>query len=147
MRSWSVKHLGRPHLILFRVRCVHAKREQARGDCREKRLHYFFFQAEDGIRDSSVTGVQTCALPISAQRPVAQYRTRGLSFSNPGRRITAAYVWRMPPVKAAGPVLRDWSLSGTLMLQDGTPVEPFYFARSEERRVGEECRSRWSPYH
>src|SRR5260370_32850692 len=24
----------------------------------------FFFQAEDGIRDSSVTGVQTCALPI-----------------------------------------------------------------------------------
>src|SRR5260370_33525706 len=25
----------------------------------------FFFQAEDGIRDSSVTGVQTCALPIS----------------------------------------------------------------------------------
>src|SRR5260370_23765045 len=29
------------------------------------RLHvFFFFQAEDGIRDSSVTGVQTCALPI-----------------------------------------------------------------------------------
>src|SRR5260370_9772287 len=28
----------------------------------------FFFQAEDGIRDSSVTGVQTCALPISATR-------------------------------------------------------------------------------
>src|SRR5260370_12684824 len=27
-------------------------------------LHFFFFQAEDGIRDSSVTGVQTCALPI-----------------------------------------------------------------------------------
>src|SRR5260370_11779137 len=28
-------------------------------------LIFFFFQAEDGIRDSSVTGVQTCALPIS----------------------------------------------------------------------------------
>src|SRR5437764_15023955 len=27
---------------------------------------FFFFQAEDGIRDTSVTGVQTCALPISA---------------------------------------------------------------------------------
>src|SRR5437764_2962779 len=27
--------------------------------------HFFFFQAEDGIRDTSVTGVQTCALPIS----------------------------------------------------------------------------------
>src|SRR5256885_10425510 len=29
----------------------------------------FFFQAEDGIRDYKVTGVQTCALPISADRP------------------------------------------------------------------------------
>src|SRR5260370_10251062 len=29
---------------------------------------FFFFQAEDGIRDSSVTGVQTCALPISPPR-------------------------------------------------------------------------------
>src|SRR5260370_28012626 len=28
-------------------------------------IFFFFFQAEDGIRDSSVTGVQTCALPIS----------------------------------------------------------------------------------
>src|SRR5882762_6066626 len=30
-------------------------------------LYFFFFQAEDGIRDSSVTGVQTCALPIYAE--------------------------------------------------------------------------------
>src|SRR2546430_4238541 len=30
-------------------------------------LFFFFFQAEDGIRDLTVTGVQTCALPISAQ--------------------------------------------------------------------------------
>src|SRR5437764_11702067 len=29
------------------------------------RVCFFFFQAEDGIRDTSVTGVQTCALPIS----------------------------------------------------------------------------------
>src|SRR2546429_4297474 len=28
-------------------------------------VHFFFFQAEDGIRDVAVTGVQTCALPIS----------------------------------------------------------------------------------
>ena len=53
---------------------------------------------------------------------------RGLSFSNPGRRITAAYVWRMPSLRAAGPVLRNWSLSGTVTLQDGTPVNPFYFS-------------------
>src|SRR5256885_7000213 len=31
-------------------------------------LVFFFFQAEDGIRDYKVTGVQTCALPISARR-------------------------------------------------------------------------------
>src|SRR2546430_4863187 len=31
-------------------------------------LLFFFFQAEDGIRDLTVTGVQTCALPISAAR-------------------------------------------------------------------------------
>src|SRR5256885_3602413 len=30
---------------------------------------FFFFQAEDGIRDYKVTGVQTCALPISVQKP------------------------------------------------------------------------------
>src|SRR5437868_9521397 len=29
---------------------------------------FFFFQAEDGIRDRNVTGVQTCALPISSTR-------------------------------------------------------------------------------
>src|SRR5256884_9064953 len=30
-------------------------------------IYFFFFQAEDGIRDVAVTGVQTCALPISAE--------------------------------------------------------------------------------
>src|SRR5260370_22451708 len=42
---------------------------------------FFFFQAEDGIRDSSVTGVQTCALPISACRdpsPESDARLRAL---------------------------------------------------------------------
>src|SRR2546430_8258400 len=34
-------------------------------------LSFFFFQAEDGIRDLTVTGVQTCALPISATTPSA----------------------------------------------------------------------------
>src|SRR2546422_4903543 len=35
-------------------------------------LFFFFFQAEDGIRDVAVTGVQTCALPIS--RPLERHR-------------------------------------------------------------------------
>ena len=34
------------------------------GDDFRKWSYFFFFQAEDGIRDTSVTGVQTCALPI-----------------------------------------------------------------------------------
>src|SRR3989441_8728277 len=34
-------------------------------------MYFFFFQAEDGIRDKLVTGVQTCALPISARVPRA----------------------------------------------------------------------------
>src|SRR5207237_4416891 len=38
---------------------------------------FFFFQAEDGIRDSSVTGVQTCALPISVAKPGADASERG----------------------------------------------------------------------
>jgi outer membrane receptor protein involved in Fe transport len=43
---------------------------------------------------------------------------RGLSFDNPGRRVAAAYVYR----------LGRWTFSGTVTLQDGTPVNPFYFA-------------------
>src|SRR5688572_32288909 len=39
-------------------------------DCLSYRLclFFFFFQAEDGIRDLTVTGVQTCALPISVDQ-------------------------------------------------------------------------------
>src|SRR6266542_5486991 len=43
-------------------------------------LFFFFFQAEDGIRDATVTGVQTCALPIS---PVSR---RATPKANGGRR-------------------------------------------------------------
>src|SRR5258706_7836005 len=40
------------------------------GTCVLALFFFFFFQAEDGIRDWSVTGVQTCALPISLVQPV-----------------------------------------------------------------------------
>src|SRR5256886_11355784 len=40
--------------------------------------HSFFFQAEDGIRDLTVTGVQTCALPICLQRFIAAFGRRAL---------------------------------------------------------------------
>src|SRR2546425_4193483 len=95
---------------------------------------FFFFQAEDGIRDKLVTGVQTCALPIS----LASYTLIGaiLSLGGIGYGLD---VWR-----GSG----HWFLLGGLLL--GLIVGFYELAkavRSEERRVGKECRSRWSPYH
>src|SRR5256886_13047663 len=52
-------------------------------------VFFFFFQAEDGIRDLTVTGVQTCALPISATltggfngRSAPTFRVPGLTFND-----------------------------------------------------------------
>src|SRR6266576_4615272 len=52
-------------------------------------FHYifFFFQAEDGIRDLYVTGVQTCALPISAQGTPRPPRARAFMLSDHHGRI------------------------------------------------------------
>src|SRR2546429_771052 len=49
---------------------------------------FFFFQAEDGIRDVAVTGVQTCALPISSRRwhqPTRQRRSLDYTIVRPHR--------------------------------------------------------------
>src|SRR5207237_8405385 len=53
---------------------------------------FFFFQAEDGIRDSSVTGVQTCALPIClrAQRHVHAAQEGGVALGLDISRFAAA---------------------------------------------------------
>src|SRR5260370_10068878 len=48
---------------------------------------FFFFQAEDGIRDSSVTGVQTCALPIS---PLGEDESYSLEVTPTGAKLNAA---------------------------------------------------------
>src|SRR5690348_18198296 len=71
---------------------------------------FFFFQAEDGIRDGRVTGVQTCALPIWEGSSHEQPRNRREHFDDAERGAVVAQL----------------------------------LARSEERRVGKECRSRWS---
>src|SRR2546430_6652714 len=47
------------------------------------RVMFFFFQAEDGIRDLTVTGVQTCALPISGPKIVPSPPTRVISTTSP----------------------------------------------------------------
>src|SRR5207245_10826851 len=73
----------------------------------------FFFQAEDGIRDATVTGVQTCALPIC--RPASA-----------------------PPRSASGPG------AGARAAPRGAARACGCRLRSEERRVGKECRARWA---
>src|SRR2546426_6936550 len=92
---------------------------------------FFFFQAEDGIRDYKVTGVQTCALPISVGCELIVEAAE--SSEAVGRR--------------RAPVVPD-----RLGVLDRLPdlidvVRQEVQVRSEERRVGKECRSRWSPYH
>src|SRR2546421_6283768 len=112
---------------------------QSNGDCGFPILEvllviFFFFQAEDGIRDLIVTGVQTCALPIcffglakvvygfEFTIPIHFARFAPWFHGNP----KPAVVGNAAP-SATGPVAAE--------------------VRSEERRVGKECRSRWSPYH
>src|SRR5258706_4637981 len=97
---------------------------------------FFFFQAEDGIRDWSVTGVQTCALPISRllDDPAPRVREAGAYALGVGERREARVQLEkgMAGGDAALAAMSAWALSEI---------------RSEERRVGKECRSRWSPYH
>src|SRR3712207_8262904 len=87
----------------------------------------FFFQAEDGIRDIGVTGVQTCALPILHGHHLRQVDRERRSL-----------------VRLAG----DPHVTARLLDDAVDHRQPEAGAlRSEERRVGKECRSRWSPYH
>src|SRR5207237_2128309 len=67
----------------------------------------FFFQAEDGIRDSSVTGVQTCALPISAES-----RSRLSHRRRRGRCRRRRRCERRDLLSAADPQLRRRSDNG-----------------------------------
>src|SRR5437773_5814115 len=92
-------------------------------------LFFFFFQAEDGIRDRDVTGVQTCALPILAcvgGRIVVQ-----LPAARPP--------WLTPPLEKA---LTAYDLGAPTRRYD--PGDEY---RSEERRVGKECRSLWARHN
>src|SRR5699024_11887432 len=61
---------------------------------------YFFFQAEDGIRDRNVTGVQTCALPISLRaaprRSWSQSRPRASPSMGPGHQKTPSRTQALP---------------------------------------------------
>src|SRR5689334_24801993 len=88
-------------------------------------IFFFFFQAEDGIRDGTVTGVQTCALPISFEEEAILVPRDVAGVSG--------------EIEQAE--LHSLRLQATRAGRDRRAV------RSEERRVGKECRSRWSPDH
>src|SRR2546421_5673513 len=95
-------------------------------------VFFFFFQAEDGIRDLIVTGVQTCALPIF---------------------VCCNCVPAIPPATPCWPcwsIGKETALRRPLIsrkLASFSTLNSTRCMRSEERRVGKECRSRWSPYH
>src|SRR5206468_5802622 len=96
----------------------------------------FFFQAEDGIRDLIVTGVQTCALPISSLARPASPIPPQLKLPLNNCRQT-----RVPSSSrglAAQAVTGAWGVGGQPF--SGEKVGGFAY-RSEERRVGKECSS------
>src|SRR2546430_11245630 len=104
-------------------------------------IRLIFFQAEGGIRSLTVTGVQTCALPICRKN------SRGI--------LAAILIFLGLLFPALGfinvyPFLYSFVADHFQYLACAAPLTLFAAGitmRSEERRVGKECRSRWSPYH
>src|SRR5207302_5308843 len=99
----------------------------------------FFFQAEDGIRDFHVTGVQTCALPIWVHLPTGQHVVVLKEKTNDrylpiwiGTFEANAIAMNIQGTAPERPITHDLVTS------------TFSQLRSEERRVGKECRSRRS---
>src|SRR5262249_57185821 len=89
---------------------------------------FFFFQAEDGIRDWSVTGVQTCALPISLVQPIVLSIDSTMGWTN-GLAANGPYAMKatMPPTASR--------------VRKPTVASKPTMNRSEERRVGKEGRA------
>src|SRR5699024_11379284 len=96
----------------------HVRAPTGLGPRRAQRV--FFFQAEDGIRDRNVTGVQTCALPIFASSWMLVPAERASLAPPPGRSSTA---WIVVPFG----MLRSGRLLPTLMSADGplSMLEPW----------------------
>src|SRR5206468_4865674 len=98
---------------------------------------FFFFQAEDGIRDLIVTGVQTCALPIFRDDEGGRFANRPPSSSRTMRAGGSLSRSNLA-------VLRQVPFAGFVELAQ-PPGSAHFTPRSEERRVGKECRSWLAP--
>src|SRR5207302_7055975 len=96
-------------------------------------VFFFFFQAEDGIRDFHVTGVQTCALPISASFLIQSSLTPSFFASRSAR--TSG----VPPT--CRPTVGGRSSGSSSAKRHSVCGRRENSSRSEERRVGKECRS------
>src|SRR5690606_39938418 len=92
-------------------------------------IYFFFFQAEDGIRDFHVTGVQTCALPIFLNGVEESRVTGGVTAADPRSHLDV--------LDQSGEQLAALSVDDRLLVLGRS--------RSEERRVGNWMRIRWSP--
>src|SRR5205807_2888037 len=102
------------------------------------RVGSFFFQAEDGIRDYKVTGVQTCALPISEWLDRAAAVAAAVPTPHRARQME---LWRGIARALAGDAIgmrQHLERAAQLGADHG---------RSEERRVGKEARTRGPPAH
>src|SRR5690606_40833824 len=100
-----------------------------------------FFQAEDGIRDFHVTGVQTCALPIFRKQiclhpDATKLRPCALPV------LDQSWSTSMPRSSHLILLLGLPLILGASLPRSGPVPEE---KRSEERRVGKECRYRWTP--
>src|SRR3712207_9592222 len=114
-------------------------------------MFIFFFQAEDGIRDIGVTGVQTCALPIcyvrieTADKVIEMSLVLLVVFFVIAMAVVYSIEWCISRFCRLSKGSYNWffnrkqkkaqqeTLEGLMKMSEG---------RSEERRVGKECRSR-----
>src|SRR5437763_10959621 len=104
-----------------------------------------FFQAEDGIRDTSVTGVQTCALPIWIRRnPLLSGRSSACpeACCRSGRSVRDIDTLAIRCLDLAGTCTSP-GLVGEVGAIPGCERRSIR-ERSEERRVGKECRAGWA---
>src|SRR5690606_40520632 len=101
---------------------------------------FFFFQAEDGIRDFHVTGVQTCALPIFITHAIRE--NRPMVSPVPPELFGVHLIARAIPLRdEQGRVIGGVGIGASIDRAQKLSE------RSEERRVGKECRTWWAAEH